>query len=453
MKFCAISFLIIILISCSRSGNEQIIDTINEASLLESASNEISSNDDDNETQNNESESSQSGGESTSEGSSAPTNCSKLIGNGPDLEWIKSVEGSEEEAHAHFIFTTNDNGYIQVGETGFLDNNTAKVLVAKTNSDGELIWKKEFGVSGHNLGNSVIEVDDGYIVTGSINKNSTVIKIDKENGSTKWLTTIDNGGTDAIEHIVEAQNGFIGVGYIDAVDENNTFYTEGKGYMTFFDLDGNKTSGKLIDTKMSHAYRISKINNDLIISGLTSGADDYVLMKTNLDGEMQWIKTFGGESNDHCFAMDLANDNSIYLSGHTISGTENWDTYTMKIDQDGNKLWEKKRGNPRGFNPLYVHDEVWDIKATPDGGCIIVAGTGDEYSEYSENCEGSIDNSNTWHVYLIKYSAEGEIQWDKTYYRSDGGDWAGEAIDLTSDGGAIVAVDNSVFGFLKIATF
>ena len=463
MKYFAVSFLILFLISCSSSGKEEIIDTTNELSLLESVSDEISSNDDDNETQNNDSEdnetqnnqseNNQSEGDSTTEGSSAPTNCSKLIGNGPDLEWIKSVEGSEEEAHAHFIFTTNDNGYIQVGETGFLDNNTAKLLIAKTNYNGELIWKKEFGVSGHNLGNSVIEVNDGYIVTGSINKNSTVIKLDKENGSEIWLTTIDNGGTDAIEHIVESQNGFIGVGYIDAVDENNTFYTEGKGYMTFFDLDGNKTSGKLLDTKMSHAYRISKINNDLIISGLTPGADDYALMKTNLDGEMQWIKTFGGESNDHCFAMDIANDNSIYLSGHTISGTENWDTYTMKIDQDGNKLWEKKRGNPRGFNPLYVHDEVWDLKATPDGGCIIVAGTGDEYSEYSENCEGSIDNSNTWHVYLIKYSAEGEIQWDKTYYRSDGGDWAGEAIDLTTDGGAIVAVDNSVFGFLKIAPF
>ena len=453
MKYCAASFLIMILISCSSSVNEEIIDTINELSLLESASNEISYNDDYNETQNNESENSQFEGVSATEGSSAPSNCSKLIGNGPDLEWIKSVEGSEEEAHAHFIFTTNDNGYIQVGETGFLDDNSAKLLIVKTNSEGELIWKKEFGVSGHNLGNSVIEVNDGYIVTGSINKNSTIIKLDKENGTEIWLTTIDNGGTDAIEHLVEAQNGFIGVGYIDAVDENNTFYTEGKGYMTFFDLDGNKTSGKLLDVKMSHAYRISKINNDLIISGLTPGADDYALMKTNLDGEMQWIKTFGGESNDHCFAMDVANDNSIYLSGHTISGTENWDTYTMKIDQDGNKLWEKKRGNPRGFNPLYIHDEVWDLKATPDGGCIIVAGTGDEYSEYSENCEGSIDNSNTWHVYLIKYSAEGEIQWDKTYYRSDGGDWAGEAIDLTTDGGAIVAVDNSVFGFLKIAPF
>ena len=99
---------------------------------------------------------------------------------------------------------------------------------------------------------------------------------------------------------------------------------------------------------------------------------------------------------------------------------------------------------------MYIHDEVWDLKATPDGGCIIVAGTGDEY-EYSETCEGS-DKSDQWHVYLIKFSADGDIQWDKTYY-PDGGDWAGEAIDLTSDGGAIVAVDNSVFGYLKIAPF
>ena len=480
MKYCAASFLIIILISCSSSDNDETIDTINAVSSLESASNEISSNDDDNETQNNdsqsnnsednetqnndsqsndsednvtqnnESESSQSEGDSTSEGSSAPTNCSKFIGNGPDLEWIKSVEGSEEEAHAHFIFTTNDNGYIQVGETGFLDNNTAKILVAKTNSQGDLIWKKEFGDPGHNLGNSVIEVSDGYIITGALNKNSTVIKLDKSNGDQKWLKTYDNGGNDAIEHIVETTNGLVAVGYINAVDENNTFYTEGTGYITFIDSEGNKTSGKNLDTKMSHGYRVYRINDNLIISGLTPGAEDYALMKTNLSGDQVWVKTYGGESNDHCFAMDISDDNSIYLSGHTLSGVQNWDSYTMKIDIDGNKLWEKKRGNPRGFNPLYIHDEVWDLKATPDGGCIIVAGTGDEY-EYSETCEGS-DKSDQWHVYLIKFSADGEIQWDKTYY-PEGGDWAGEAIDLTSDGGAIVAVDNSVFGYLKIAPF
>ena len=95
--------------------------------------------------------------------------------------------------------------------------------------------EKEFGDPGHNLGNSVIEVSDGYIVTGSINKNSTVIKLDKSNGDQKWLKTYDNGGNDAIEHIVETPNGFVAVGYINAVDENNTFYTEGTGYLTIID--------------------------------------------------------------------------------------------------------------------------------------------------------------------------------------------------------------------------
>ena len=420
-----------------------------------SAANDSQGNQSENSESNNESQANQSENSEQEEGlgkggSSSPSKCSNFIGKGPDFEWIKSVEGSQEEAHAHFIFTTNDNGYIQVGETGFLDNNTAKILVAKTNSQGDLIWKKEFGDPGHNLGNSVIEVSDGYIVTGALNKNSTVIKLEKSNGDQKWLKTYDNGGNDAIEHIVETPDGLVAVGYINAVDENNTFYTEGTGYITFIDSEGNKTSGKNLDTKMSHGYRVYRINDNLIISGLTPGAEDYALMKTNLSGDQVWVKTYGGDNMDHCFAMDISNDNSIYLSGHTLSGVQNWDSYTMKIDFDGNKLWEKKRGNPRGFNPLYIHDEVWDLKATPDGGCIIVAGTGDEY-EYSETCEGS-DKSDQWHVYLIKFSADGDIQWDKTYY-PDGGDWAGEAIDLTSDGGAIVAVDNSVFGYLKIAPF
>ncbi len=49
-----------------------------------------------------------------------------------------------------------------------------------------------------------------------------------------------------------------------------------------------------------------------------------------------------------------------YSPGHTLSGTENWDAYTMKIDTDGNQLWESKTGNPRGFDPKYIHDEVWE---------------------------------------------------------------------------------------------
>ena len=63
------------------------------------------------------------------------------------------------------------------------------------------------------------------------------------------------------------------------------------------------------------------------------------------------------------------------------------ETFTMKLDSSGNQLWEKVRGNPRGFDARYIHDEAWGIKATCDGGCIISAGTGDEYP-YSAQISG-----------------------------------------------------------------
>jgi hypothetical protein len=73
--------------------------------------------------------------------------------------------GSGEEAHGHFILTCSDGGYLQVGETGFIPN-SAKVLVVKIDQGGTLQWSKEFssGGSGHNLGNSAFEVDDGYFI-------------------------------------------------------------------------------------------------------------------------------------------------------------------------------------------------------------------------------------------------------------------------------------------------
>jgi len=52
-------------------------------------------------------------------------------------------------------------------------------------------------------------------------------------------------------------------------------------------------------------------------------------------------------------------------------------------------------------------------------------------------------------VYLIRYNSNGEVVWEKTFGGDEGMDWAGEAIDLTNDGGSIIAVDDGSFGFLK----
>jgi hypothetical protein len=176
-------------------------------------------------------------------------------------------------------------------------------------------------------------------------------------------------------------------------------------------------------------------------------------MKLDSTSNTIWMEQYGGSNSDHCFGMDISSNGNVFLTGHTLSGTENWDTYTMKISNDGVLLWETKKGNPRGFKPKFIHDEAWGVKSTNDGGCIIIAGTGDEYGRYRRRCGADGDNSNTWHVYTIKFNSIGEVVWQKTIGGGKGIDWAGEDIDLTPDGGAIIAVDNAAFGYLKLEPF
>ena len=369
--------------------------------------------------------------------------------NAPQLLWQTEVKGSKQESHGHFVLSCQDGGFLQVGETGFIPN-TAKILVVKIDENGALIWKKEFGESGHNLGNAAIETEDAYWIAGALAGNSALLKLNKTDGSLILETSIDNGGYDAFESISLSSAGIIAVGYINAEDSDNTFFTQGQGYISLLDLSGNKTKGINIDQYLAHAYRIAAANNGFLISGLTQDAANYGLIKIDSQANVLWAKNYGGTEADHCFGMDIDSNGNIFLTGHTTSGTQNWDTYTIKIDADGTQIWERKVGNPRGFDPKYIHDEAWGIKCTPDGGCIIVAGTGDEYNNYARKCGSQGDDSNTWHIYLISLNKDGNINWQQTYAGPEGQDWAGEDIDLTLDGGIIVALDNGQFGFVKL---
>ena len=81
---------------------------------------------------------------------------------------------------------------------------------------------------------------------------------------------------------------------------------------------------------------------------------------------------------------------------------------------------------------------------TAGGGCIVVAGSGDEYS-YSEKGHPA-GVSDRWVVYLIKYDSQGNKKWEKVVTGLDIWNeheyWAGEDIVTTVDGWFVVAVDN-----------
>lgn len=131
-------------------------------------------------------------------------------------EWFWDYGGSQVESHGHYIIQVTDSGFVQVVETGMLPD-SARILVVKVDQNGALLWQKEFGNVGHNLGNSVLETSDGYWVVGSQGQDSVLIKLDKVTGDTLIEKKYDLGGSDAIESLAQTSSGFVGVGYHSAL--------------------------------------------------------------------------------------------------------------------------------------------------------------------------------------------------------------------------------------------
>ncbi|MHC4069236.1 MAG: hypothetical protein ACYS18_09300 [Planctomycetota bacterium] len=371
-------------------------------------------------------------------------------GQAPEMQWHVAYNGSGEESHPHYVIETSDGGFLMTGETGFIWDMTAKIYVVKTDSSGSLLWEKEFGTAGYNLGNGLVETPDGnYVIAGTLNYDAALIKVNASNGNTLsgWPKTWNLGTEDSFEAVENTQDGgLIATGYRDGLAEN-TFLNWGKGNLIKTDADGNQIWNKDISAYMCSGYRIVRISDGYMVSGhpAEEGLPDYNLMKFDFDGNVVWYKT---PYPDIYWGFDVGANGNMILAGHGASPlSSNIDLVTVVVDSAGNALWTEYAGQPRGYNGQYIHDEAWGARATPDGGWVVIAGSGDEYSY--EECGHPLGCSGQWIVYLVKYSSNGILQWEGLY--GGEGDWAGEDVCITSDGGALVANDCGAFGFTKIA--
>ncbi len=170
-----------------------------------------------------------------------------------------------------------------------------------------------------------------------------------------------------------------------------------------------------------NGWSVHESAEGLVLAGFTesfgTGGFDCYLIRTDLEGEMQWSKTFGGEDNDRCWALLPASDGGYVLVGETTSfGSGAEDCYLIKTDASGNEVWSKTFGGEKG-------DRCFSITQADDGGFLLV---GQTYSE------GAGDRD----VYLVKTDASGNEVWSKTF----GGPASdvGHSVTRTAEGDFVV---------------
>ncbi|MEO0265819.1 MAG: hypothetical protein ABIM43_04320, partial [candidate division WOR-3 bacterium] len=117
-----------------------------------------------------------------------------------------------------------------------------------------------------------------------------------------------------------------------------------------------------------------------------AGYSDVYLLKIDESGNKVWERTYGGSNYDYAYSICPASGGGYVVAGYTWSYGAGGDVYLIKIDESGNKVWERTYG---GSN----YDEANSI-CPASGGGYVVAG-------YTESYGAGGD------VYLIKIDENG----------------------------------------------
>jgi len=150
-----------------------------------------------------------------------------------NLLWSKSYGGNGID-NLSSIIQTNDNNYLLGGSSTSNDENVANnyggqdIWIVKTNTEGEILWEKNYGGSSNDELKSILKLNDGnFILAG--NTFSSDFDVSNHNGSSDfWLVKISPNGdilwekaygsedNETLEDIKQTpDNGFIMVGSIN----------------------------------------------------------------------------------------------------------------------------------------------------------------------------------------------------------------------------------------------
>jgi hypothetical protein len=271
-------------------------------------------------------------------------------------------------------------------------------------------WQKSYGGSFYDKALSVVATNDGgYVVCGhseSSNYDVTsnqgnfdfwILKINNT-GQIEWKSSWGGSGPDYLQQVIQSPDGgFLCVG--------NT----------------NSSNGDIVGSK---------------------GQIDYWAVKINSSGILQWKKNYGGSSNDWGYSACIASDGGYIIAGYSESNDQNVsenhgniDFWVLKIDDNGNILWQKTYG---GFG----FDYLGAIIQTQDDGYAITGYSNSSNADFPQN-KGGTD------IWLLKINIAGNIQWANNFGGSL--DDIGKALAEDNDGNFIITGETYSYDFDAIS--
>jgi len=370
------------------------------------------------------------------------SNCSQFASS---YSWVwGDGNASQAENPGSHIFD-NPNVYsitltVQDGQ-GNTDQTTQTLSVLSPN-----LYSRDYGSNSfYETGQNIIKTDNGFAITGFSYDTTgsfgdykyfgTFSQLDASGQlvNEKSFQYMNAGGINAwYEGVQTRDGGFAVVGLTDKGDTTDSNYDL---YFAKLDGNGNRITERIFGENGSTDFEWGQgiIEDDdgnfvLVGRGRNPSRDnsyDFYVLKLDPNGNKLWERLLGGNESDYGNKLIQSRDGSYVLVGYTRSkGMGSNDVWLVKMDKNGNTIWDKTYGGAES-------DYGSDLVETSDGGFAIAGYT------YT-NSQGSADG------YLVRTDVNGNLVWEKRWGSSDYEIL--NSIILSDEGGFVMVGQNSFSG-------
>ncbi len=336
------------------------------------------------------------------------------------VSWTKRYGGTRSDK-ATSIRQTDDGGYIVACVSGSSDNDVddhygsffgKDYWILKLDATGNIEWKNNYGGLANDYANAIRQVQDGnYVVAGysssdtrdvSTNYGSSdywLLKLEAGTGQVLWERNYGGSSADQATAFKQTPNGgFIIAGHSFSSDSNvSNNYGNWDYWVLKTKADGtieweNNLGGTRADIPTAI---IRSADGNYVVGGLVQSRDkdvstgflgeDYWLAKIDeRTGNILWEQTYGTDAMEQCWDLAKTQGQSLIAVG---GESQYW---PIKLDQSGQKLWDKRFGGSGD-------DDPFAIQQTKDGG-YIMAGA-------AESTDGDVSGNNgKADIWVVKIS-------------------------------------------------
>lgn len=283
-----------------------------------------------------------------------------------------------------------------------------------------------------------------------------------------WNTTFGGSSSDGARSIdTTIDGGFIITGYSFSFGEGDADV-----YLIRTDEFGNVIwENNIGSINQDYGNSVCQTSDGgFIITGFTNNDflnknKDLLLIKTDSNGNTQWLKTFGGSKDDEGFSVCETIDNGFIITGYSRNETTDVkEIYLIKTNSDGTSQWMKT------FRGSYSTNRGNYVCQTSDDGFLIAGSIGSNsngfliktdafgniiwnerasvsnllYSWGSSACElsdrnyifmghGRIGQSDILNVFIEKRDLDGNLLWSTSFGESPGFDYGNALFKTLND--------------------